>query len=129
MTSSVDAIVRADDVVRRVEAGTSLLMQASQAERLQSQLEVLPGSSGADGSDLVVAADVLARLRMELKPLEQIPELQERLRALDTADTKLESMLARSSSRRWRTATVRRPPTRASCSTLSSVAQRAGVRH
>lgn len=94
VASSVDTIARADDVVRRVEAVSSLLSQASRAERLQSQLEGLLASSGADGSDLVTAADVLARLRAELRPLAAIPECQERFRALDTADAKLEAMAA-----------------------------------
>jgi len=94
VASSVDTIARADDVVRRVEAVSTLLSQASSADRLQSQLEALLSSSGGDSSDLVTAADVLARLRAELQPLAEIPELQERFRALDKADTKLETMAA-----------------------------------
>ncbi len=94
VASSVDTIARADDVVRRVQAVSSLLSQASRAERLQSQLEGLLASSGADGSDLVTAADVLARLRAELQPLAEIPECRERFQALDIADAKLEAMAA-----------------------------------
>lgn len=94
VASSVDTIARADEVVRRVEEVSRLLGLAANADRLQTRLEALLASSGADGADLVAAADVLARLRGELQPLADIHELAGRFRSLETADAKLESLAA-----------------------------------
>lgn len=94
VASAVDTLARADDVVRRVESVSLLLAQTAEAERLQSRLSALLSSAGSDGADLVTAADVLARLRATLAPLADIPQLQSRVRALDTADARLEALAA-----------------------------------
>lgn len=93
VTSAVDTLARADDVVRRVESVFELLTQAADAERLQARLESLLAASG-DSADLVAAADVLADLRAQLRPLSDIPQLAEQVRALDVADAKLEALAA-----------------------------------
>lgn len=94
VVSSVKTIADADTVVRRVQETVALLETAANADVLLERLESLLASAGADGSDLVAAADVVSQLRKALQPLEGVPEVKDRFAQLERADTRLEKLAA-----------------------------------
>lgn len=94
VVSSVKTIADADTVVRRVQETVSLLETAANADVLLERLESLLASAGADGSDLVTAADVVSQLRKALQPLDGVPEVKDRFAQLERADTRLEKLAA-----------------------------------
>lgn len=94
VVSSVKTIADADTVVRRVQETVSLLETAANADVLLERLESLLASAGADGSDLVAAADVVSQLRKALQPLDGVPEVKDRFDQLERADTRLEKLAA-----------------------------------
>lgn len=51
-------------------------------------------SAGTDGSDLVLAVDVIARSRSTLARLQNLPELPEKIKAMPEANSKLEARAA-----------------------------------
>lgn len=94
VASSVKTIADADTVVRRVQRAALLLETAANADVLLERLESLLASAGADGSDLVAAADVAAQLRKALLPLRDVKEVADRFAQLDRADSRLETLAA-----------------------------------
>lgn len=94
VVSSVKTIADADTVVCRVQETVTLLEMSANADILLERLESLLASAGADGADLVAAADVVSQLRKALQPLIGIPELNDRFTQLEQADNKLEKLAA-----------------------------------
>lgn len=94
VVSSVKTIADADTVVRRVQDTVQLLETASNADVLLERLESLLASAGADGADLVSAADVVSQLRKALQPLNGVTEMKDRFDQLEKADSSLERLAA-----------------------------------
>lgn len=94
VVSSVKTIADADTVVRRVQETVALLETASNADVLLERLESLLASAGADGADLVAAADVVSQLRKALQPLHGVSEMKDRFTQLEKADARLEKLAA-----------------------------------
>lgn len=90
--SSVKTIADADTVLKRVQETVQLLQTALHVETLLTRLDALLASTGADGADLVAAADVIAQLREALAPLESIQELSEKRDRLKSADATLQQL-------------------------------------
>lgn len=94
VSAAVTAIADADTIVRRVEETVDLLGQVSHVDSLLARLDSLLTSSASDGSELVIAADVVAELRSSLEVLRFIPQVSDRFDQLNAADKKLETLAA-----------------------------------
>lgn len=94
VVSSVNTIADADTIVRRVQETATLLETAANSELLLERLQSLLASAGADGADLVAAADVVSQLRSALRPLHGVPEMKDRFAQLEKADASLEKLAA-----------------------------------